>query len=113
MLPPAGAAPATLGSGELAHLNATAVEQASARFQHAIDQLQKRIFELEHPTQPVAPETAKAIAPAMESIIRIAGTKDAPARDITLRGLTLSVDIGGQQVGAVHGHPGRWGLGHR
>ena len=54
---------------------------------------------------------AKAIAPAMESIIRIAGTKDTPARDITLRGLTLSVTTtplraggfgAGNFAGAIH-----------
>jgi hypothetical protein len=34
---------------------------------------------------------AEVIAPTIESIIRIKGTKDTPARDITIRGLTLSV----------------------
>lgn len=67
---PAGTAPAgALGPGELATLNANAVEQASTRFQHAIDQLQKRIFELEHTAQPAAPEGARALtagtAPAL------------------------------------------------
>lgn len=57
---PAGA----LGAGDLANLNATAVEQASARFQHAIDQLQKRIHELEHTAQPAAPDNPRAIAPS-------------------------------------------------
>ena len=48
----AAPAPAALGPGDLVNVNATAVEQASARFQHAIEHLQKRIFELEHTAQP-------------------------------------------------------------
>ncbi|MEY2408861.1 MAG: hypothetical protein QOF48_1531 [Verrucomicrobiota bacterium] len=48
------AIPAALGPGDLVNVNATAVEQASARFQHAIEHLQKRIFELEHTAQPAA-----------------------------------------------------------
>ena len=35
--------------------------------------------------------TAEVIAPAIESIIRIQGTKKKPARNITIRGVTLSV----------------------
>jgi len=35
--------------------------------------------------------TTEAIAPTIQSIIRIQGTKDKPARDITIKGLTLSV----------------------
>ncbi|MEK7404688.1 MAG: right-handed parallel beta-helix repeat-containing protein [Acidobacteriota bacterium] len=34
---------------------------------------------------------AEAIAPTMESIIRLEGTKDTPVKDVTLRGLALSV----------------------
>ena len=34
---------------------------------------------------------AKVIAPAVESIIALKGTKDRPVRDVTIRGLTLSV----------------------
>ncbi len=34
---------------------------------------------------------AEAIAPTMDSIIRITGTKERPVRDVTIRGLTLSV----------------------
>ncbi|MHC4166504.1 MAG: right-handed parallel beta-helix repeat-containing protein [Planctomycetota bacterium] len=34
---------------------------------------------------------AEVFAPAIESIIRIAGTKESPAKDITIRGLKLSV----------------------
>ncbi|MBP7934911.1 MAG: hypothetical protein KA354_09730 [Phycisphaerae bacterium] len=34
---------------------------------------------------------AEVMAPAMESIIQVNGRPDAPARDITLRGLTLSI----------------------
>lgn len=34
---------------------------------------------------------AEVFAPTIESIIRIEGTKDKPARDITIRGITLSV----------------------
>ncbi|MCP4259168.1 MAG: hypothetical protein GY774_16920 [Planctomycetes bacterium] len=34
---------------------------------------------------------AEAFAPTIESIIRIEGTKDKPAEDITIRGITLSV----------------------
>jgi hypothetical protein len=34
---------------------------------------------------------AEAIAPTMESIIRLQGTKEKPIRNVTLRGLTLSV----------------------
>jgi len=50
------AAPATaaLGPGDLVNVNATAVEQASARFQHAIEHLQKRILELEQAATPAA-----------------------------------------------------------
>lgn len=59
----AGPAPAALGPGDLVNVNATAVEQASARFQHAIEHLQKRIFELEHTAQPAAAlETGRAQA---------------------------------------------------
>src|SRR6185436_3991759 len=47
-------APAALAPGDLVNVNANAVEQASARFQHAIEHLQKRIFELEHTAQPAA-----------------------------------------------------------
>ena len=36
-------------------------------------------------------DQAEVIAPAIESIIRIAGTEKSPARDITIRGLALSV----------------------
>ncbi len=36
-------------------------------------------------------EQAQVIAPTIESIIRIAGTEKKPARDITIRGLALSV----------------------
>jgi hypothetical protein len=35
--------------------------------------------------------SAEVIAPTIESIIRIEGTKDAPAKNITIRGLTVSV----------------------
>lgn len=34
---------------------------------------------------------AEVVAPAVESIIRLAGTREAPVREITLRGLALSV----------------------
>jgi Right handed beta helix region len=34
---------------------------------------------------------AKAIAPTVETIIRLQGTKEAPVRDVAIRGLTLSV----------------------
>jgi tetratricopeptide (TPR) repeat protein len=61
LLPAGSPATAALGSGELAHLNATAVEQASTRFQSAIDQLQKRIHELEHTTQPATPDAARTL----------------------------------------------------
>jgi len=60
---PGGSAPPALAANDMAHLNATAVEQASTRFQHAIDQLQKRIFELEHTSQPGSDAT-KALAQA-------------------------------------------------
>jgi len=73
-LPPAGTAPATLGQGDLAHLNATAVEQASARFQQAIDHLQKRIFELEHTTQPAAPDAARALGSGAPNISPLPGS---------------------------------------
>lgn len=57
----AGGHPASaLGPGDLVNVNANAVEQASARFQHAIEHLQKRIFELEHAAQPGAIESGKA-----------------------------------------------------
>ena len=49
-----------LGPGDLVNVNANAVEQASARFQHAIEHLQKRIFELEHAAQPAAIESGKS-----------------------------------------------------
>jgi len=35
--------------------------------------------------------TAKVIAPTVESIIKLAGTNEAPVRDVTIRGLRLSV----------------------
>ena len=60
----AGGHPApALGPGDLVNVNASAVEQASARFQHAIEHLQKRIFELEHAAQPAAIESGKAAVP--------------------------------------------------
>ena len=59
-----GQPPAALGPGDLVNVNANAVEQASARFQHAIEHLQKRIFELEHAAQPGAIEAGTAAAPA-------------------------------------------------
>ncbi|HOW70929.1 MAG TPA: right-handed parallel beta-helix repeat-containing protein [Phycisphaerae bacterium] len=51
---------------------------------------------------------AEVLAPAMESIIRVNGRPDAPARDITLRGLTLSIThtplvAGGFGAGAFQG----------
>jgi len=52
-----------LGPGDMVNVNATAVEQASGRFQHAIEHLQKRIFELEHAAQPGAIESGKAAVP--------------------------------------------------
>ena len=58
-----GQPPAALGPGDLVNVNANAVEQASARFQHAIEHLQKRIFELEHSAQPGAIESGKAPVP--------------------------------------------------
>ncbi len=61
----ATSAPAALGPGDLVNVNATAVEQASARFQHAIEHLQKRIFELEHTAHPAAAlETGGTQVPA-------------------------------------------------
>ncbi|HEU0008949.1 MAG TPA: tetratricopeptide repeat protein [Verrucomicrobiae bacterium] len=52
-----------LGPGDMVSVNANAVEQASGRFQHAIEHLQKRIFELEHAAQPGAIESGKAVIP--------------------------------------------------
>jgi len=60
----AGHAAPALGPGDLVNVNANAVEQASARFQHAIEHLQKRIFELEHSAQPVAIESGKTVVSA-------------------------------------------------
>jgi len=57
--PPAPA----LGPGDLVNVNANAVEQASGRFQHAIEHLQKRIFELEHSAQPAAIGSGKPSGP--------------------------------------------------
>ena len=58
-----GHPPPALGPGEMAGVNAHAVEQASARFQNAIEHLQKRIFELEHAAQPAAIEPTKVVIP--------------------------------------------------
>jgi len=51
---------------------------------------------------------AEAFAPTIESIIRIEGTKDKPARNITIRGITLSVtttplEAGGFGAGKFEG----------
>ena len=57
----AGHAAPALGPGDLVNVNANAVEQASARFQHAIEHLQKRIFELEHSAQPASIESGRTV----------------------------------------------------
>jgi tetratricopeptide (TPR) repeat protein len=59
----AGHPPPALGPGDMVSVNANAVEQASGRFQHAIEHLQKRIFELEHAAQPGAIESVKVAIP--------------------------------------------------
>jgi hypothetical protein len=37
---------------------------------------------------------AEVFAPTIESIIRIAGTKESPAKNIKIRGLKLSIPVG-------------------
>lgn len=48
-----------IGPGDIVNVNATAVEQASERFQHAIEHLQKRILELESAATPNVLEAGK------------------------------------------------------
>jgi len=52
-----GHALAVLGTGEMTAARASAAEQASGRFQGAIEQLHKRIGELEHSVQAAGAET--------------------------------------------------------
>lgn len=61
---------AGIGPGDIVNVNATAVEQASERFQHAIEHLQKRILELESAATPNVLEAGKphAAAPAAAAI---------------------------------------------
>jgi tetratricopeptide (TPR) repeat protein len=54
----------SIGPGDIVNVNATAVEQASERFQHAIEHLQKRILELESAATPNVLEAGKPHSPA-------------------------------------------------
>jgi hypothetical protein len=55
----AGQPVAALGPGGIVMAQTTAAEEAATRFQSAIDQLQKRIVELEHSAQAVSSDSAK------------------------------------------------------